>query len=330
MSDFELYSGSEYFDLSIKTDVSIDYNKIKNIFFFNRKFLWQKGAIKNIKHEGTIVLELNPRIISNWWLLLVRKLTGKQTVLWGHAWPRKGHASKTDFLRNMMRKLASQIIVYTNQQKNELKKKMPNKHIVAAPNALFYSSQMISENHNNPNNILYVGRLVKDKKPFFLVKAFERALADIPTDTQLKIVGDGVEKIAIANFIEEKGLSKRVKLLGHINDFSELKKLYKNSICSVSPGYVGLSITQSFGFGVPMIISKDENHSPEIEAAVDGVNSVFFKTDDLVSFRESLLRIFDNKKDWVNKRASICDRCKQNYSVEAMVSVFCTLAHKDG
>lgn len=329
-SKFELYAGSSYFNESIKTDKSIEHYTIKNKYLLGRKLLWQKGISKLIKKNEILVLELNPRIISNWWLLVRRKFTGKETVLWGHAWPRKGPKSATDIVRNMMRKLSSSIIVYTNQQQMELKNKMPNKHIVAAPNALFSKAQMSFDINNDPSDILYVGRLVKEKKPLFLAKAFAKTLDNLPAEVNLNIVGDGEEKETIIKYIKNNSLSNRIKLLGHINDYSKLQKLYKHSICSVSPGYVGLSITQSFGFGVPMLISKNENHSPEIEAAVEGLNSVFFDTDDILSFRESLIEMFNNNIEWINKRAAICEYCKQNYSIEAMANVFCKLVSNDG
>lgn len=49
----------------------------------------------------------------------------------------------------------------------------------------------------------------------------------------------------------------------------DIYDVYANALVSVSPGYVGLSLTQSLSFGVPMLIAIDEAHVPEIDAALD-------------------------------------------------------------
>ena len=323
---FELYAGNESFERSIKTQSKI-HKKLKNHFLFNRKLLFQTKIWHLLFKDDVIVLELNPRILSNWIFLIIRKITSKPTVLWGHAWPRNGKNSKSDILRHFMRKLGDEIIVYTHRQKKELQEKMPDKNIVAAPNALLKSESMVTEPNASAKNLVYVGRLVAAKKVYFLVKAFHHALDLIPEYAKLIIVGDGEEKENLQQYINQHNLTNRIQLLGHISDYKTLKKLYYQSLFSVSPGYGGLSITQSFGFGVPMLISKNENHSPEIEAVRQGENSLFFKTGDMDDFAQKLQSIYRSKEEWLKKREKIVDFCKKNYSVEAMAQVFVNLVN---
>ncbi len=321
---FELYAGNESFEKSIKTKSDI-HKELKNHFLLNRKFLFQTKIWHLLFNNDLIVLELNPRILSNWIFLIIRKITSKQTVLWGHAWPRNGKDSKSDNLRNFMRKLGSKMIVYTHQQQQELKEKMPDKVILAAPNALFKSSNMVYKSDISANDLIYVGRLVASKKVFFMVKAFHHALDSIPHNVKLIIVGEGEEKEKIQQYIKQNSLENRVQVLGHIHNYDTLKKLYHHSIFSVSPGYAGLSITQSFGFGVPMLISKNENHSPEIEAVRAHENALYFKTDDMDDFVQKLQTIYQSREDWMTKRKNIVTFCQKNYSVEAMAQVFINL-----
>ncbi len=158
-----------------------------------------------------------------------------------------------------------------------------------------------------------------------MVKAFHKSLDLIPEDAKLIIVGDGEEKEKIQQYTNRYHLTNRIQLLGHISDYNSLKELYHHAIFSVSPGYVGLSITQSFGFGVPMLISRNENHSPEIEAVKEHENALFFKTDDMDDFAQKLQNIYQSKEEWLKKRKKIIDFCKQNYSIEAMAQVFINL-----
>ncbi|EAQ39694.1 glycosyl transferase group 1 [Dokdonia sp. MED134] len=320
-TNFSLYGGAHYFEPSVQTDNSILHKKLENKFLLGNRFLWQRGVRHLALEQGIVVLEMNPRILSNWWLLYKRKSKGLKTVLWGHAWPRKGKNSPTDRLRHKMRKLASTIVVYTKKQQEELQEKMPATHILAAPNALM-SSEVMNVAAGKHDHLIYIGRLTPEKKPLFLVQAFKACLPDLPPETKLLIVGAGEEQSKIATFIKKHHLENRVVLYGHISDTKELERLYASSLFSVSPGYVGLSITQSFGFGVPMLISRDEPHSPEIEAAIEGDNVVFYETDDVVRFRESVKKIFSNREKWIEKRDAISTYCRERYTVEAMARVF--------
>lgn len=329
--NFELYRGSRYFEPSVKTDASIPAIDIKNHFLFGRRALFQTGIWHLLFKDVVLVLEMNPRIISNWLFLIVRKIAGKKTILWGHAWPRGGIYSKSDGVRHMMRNLVSGIIVYTKQQAEELTLKMPCKDIQAAPNALLSAAQMRATiPKTSPVNLIYVGRLSETKKPLFLAKAFAASLDVIPKHVQLIFVGSGDQKGLLRDFVLDNELEDRILLKGHIADYESLRDLYTNSIFSVSPGYVGLSLTQSLGFGVPMLISKDEPHAPEIEAVRVGENALFYKSDEVESFRESLKNIYNNAARWVFLRPSIATHCQNNYTVEAMAQVFIDLTDKNG
>lgn len=327
-NNFSLFSGMFYFENSITTDKSIEFLKpVKNHYFFNRKFLFQTGMWKETLTCDLLVLELNPRIISNWILLIFRKLSSKKTVLWGHAWPRKGRNRKSDSIRQFMRILGDEIIVYTKKQAKELQEKMPCKKIITAPNAFHYIHEM--ETSNLPieeiTNIIYVGRLTKAKKTKLLVEAFTTSISILPSKTNLILIGDGDEKKSLQNLVIENQLEHRIKIIGSIYDRENLKKHYAKSLFSVSPGYAGLSIIQSFGFGVPMLISKNEEHAPEIEAVIANENSIYFQTDDREDLSKKMLAFFQKKEHWLKNRKEISKFCQNNYSIENMAQVFIDL-----
>lgn len=325
--EFQLFAGKNYFEESVKTDSSIKYlREINNTYLLNRKFLFQTGMWKEALSAGTLIMEMNPRILSNWLLLLFRKILRKKTILWGHAWPRNGKESRSDKVRHWMRQLGDVIVTYTKTQAEELQEKMPYKKIVCAPNSLYYRAEMQCENKPEISDIIYVGRLTKLKKPAILVEAFSKIVDELPANAKLIIVGDGEEKNHLKTLIQDLKLNGRVKLLGHVGDYEALKELYSKALFSVSPGYVGLSITQSFGFGVPMLISRDENHSPEIEAAIEDVNSLYFKTDDLQDLGDKIMDFYEKKNHWLNERENICQLCQDSYSIEAMAKTFLDLA----
>jgi glycosyltransferase involved in cell wall biosynthesis len=324
--DFKLFAGDNYFQISVKTDYSIpNLTKINNHYFFGRKITFQAGMWREVLKTDNLVLEMNPRIISNWVILLVRKLMFKPTVLWGHAWSKGGQNSSPDKLRQLMRMLASQIICYTKTQAEELQLHMPRKKISYASNAVYSRSEMVALDVPVGNNIIYVGRLIKEKKPDIAIRAFQIALPHLPQDSKLIIVGEGGEKQHLQDLIKELALEGRVELLGHIAEYEALQELYSQALVSISPGYVGLSITQSFGFGVPMIISRNEVHSPEIECVSENENAVFFETDDIKDFSKKIIDAVQNKTYWAGQRLKIIETTREKYSIENMIKPFILL-----
>jgi len=141
----------------------------------------------------------------------------------------------------------------------------------------------------------------------------------------LFLVGEGEEKDKISKLVKENNAEDLILIKGHISEYEELKKMYSQSLFSLSPGYIGLSVTQSFGFGVPMLVSKHENHSPEIEAVKPSENALFFETDNKIDFIGKIKNFFQEKEKWIKKREEIALSCKNNYSVESMGNTFINL-----
>lgn len=327
-SEFAVYAGLSYFEKTVKTDqCTPGLKQINNTFLFNRSFLIQTGMWKDVLKCKVLVMELNPRIISNWVTLLIRKLLNKKTILWGHAWSRSGTLSKSGVLRKIMRGMADSIIVYTKFQKEELVAAEPQLKVNYASNALYFKDEMkvTTQASSSINNLIYVGRLTSLKKPKFLLQAFHMALPALDEEVKLIIIGDGEKKRALTDYVIKNKLEGKVILTGHISDYNKLSNYYSKSFFSASPGYVGLSVTQSFGFGVPMLISRDENHSPEIEAVVENENAVFFETNEIESLKIKLIEIYRDKELWLNKRQSICDACRDKYSIDIMAETFIKL-----
>ena len=109
-----------------------------------------------------------------------------------------------------------------------------------------------------------------------------------------------------------------IEFKGHISDHDSLRALYGSAIASVSPGYVGLSLTQSLSFGVPMIISRNEPHAPEIEAAFEDVNCLYFETDNIDDLVDKIVDVYNKKHVWWERGESIKSLCQTTYSVERM------------
>ena len=319
-SRLEIYAGDHAHDAAIRLirPGQLEFTQLKN-GFLPGEILIQRVPLRRYIRCRTLLLDLNPRIPHVWILLLVRMMLRRRTILWGHAWPRSGPASTTDRVRHMMRRMADSLITYTTTQASELRVRHTNKQIVSAPNALYRESEFAFDDETMRDTILYVGRLHKDKKPDLLVRAFGSSQAEC-SDLRLIIVGDGDFSNEVQALVDSSPAGGSIQLLGFISDYQMLRRLYSRAIATVSPGYVGLSITQSLSFGVPMIISRDEDHSPELEAAEEGVNCVFFETDSVTDLSAKMLDMAADRESWRERGQSIKARCASKYSVEQMVA----------
>jgi glycosyltransferase involved in cell wall biosynthesis len=323
---FRLVCGRTYFTTGIS--MCKGYNEwqdfVDNRFLWFRNLLWQRGAVRHAGTSDIVVLELNPRILTNWLILINRRLIGAPTLLWGHIWARKGRSAITNGIRLAMMSLASGIISYTRTQAEELKPFLKGKSISVAPNSLVSRSQCRPRSHGlgSAMNIVYSGRLIPEKKPALLVEGFLLAARALPLGVSLIVIGDGPEAASLRTRAIGSIHSSRIKFFGHIYDEKTLEEVYGGCFCSVSPGYVGLNVVQSFAYGIPMVIGDQERHSPEIEVCQDQFNSIRFRSNDPESLASALRSMWEHRAEWFEKRFDIAGYIEQNYSAECMAEGF--------
>lgn len=248
-------------------------------------------------------------------------------MLWGHLWGQHGPQWLARQIRLLMLELSDGMITYSRRQAAEFATVMPEHPVWAASNSCVTRAMCTPATSGDPACVCYVGRLIKSKKPELLLEAFARAINRLPREAKLLLVGDGAEWSVLRRRVKELGLAGRVEMPGHIGSETELTKIYERSIVSVSPGYVGLSAIQCMAFGVPMLVSRDEPHSPEIEACIEGRTSLFFKTDDADALADKLVEFYSAASPWSLRRAAISRFVAENYTFDGMVETFAAAIH---
>lgn len=119
--------------------------------------------------------------------------------------------------------------------------------------------------------ILYVGRLVRHKGVFTLVKAMSQSSSDGPP---LYIVGDGESRGELQALITDLNLQNRVKLLGP-RWGSEVQSLIRTSRFVVIPSEwydnLPLILCQAYAMAKPVIASAINGIPEYVENGVDGL-----------------------------------------------------------
>ncbi|MBO0842693.1 MAG: glycosyltransferase [Nocardioides sp.] len=313
--EVELVASEAHLDETVRTGIDRAQYTRAGITRLGEAGFVQWGSWGHALVADTTILDLNPRSVTAWGLLLARRTLGRRTLVWGHLHPRAGAESMTARLRRGMRNLADGVITYTHTQAREAAEETPDQPVWVAPNALYRRDLLApGSDQGERDTILYVGRLERAKKVHLLVPAFAEHARDV-LGTRLVVVGSGSLAGEISAQARSLGVADRVELLGQITDAERLGSLYRRAFCSVSPGFAGLGLTQSLGFGVPQVISADEPHSPEIELA-EGEAVEWFDTDSVDSLAKALTLMSERRQ--ALPLTQVQERVRREYSAEAM------------
>lgn len=235
-----------------------------------------------------IVVEFTLGILSNWLLFLLRSILKYKLILWSHGYDRKKgfHPERyfADKLRLWWMNKADAVILYGQEGKKGIIPYLKNpEKIFVAQNTL--DTRRLIEVRNQLErigkdnvkkqigfkekyNLIYIGRLLKEKEPDRLISVFRIVSAQL-NSIELHIVGDG----PLLNQLKSISKGLKVKFLGSITDDNESGKLLFASDLMVMPGYLGLSVVHSFCFDTPVLSQqtgdKGPFHSPEIEYVIN-------------------------------------------------------------
>jgi glycosyltransferase involved in cell wall biosynthesis len=310
-----LICSSAQLDKTVKTGIRRqEYTKVGMVRIFGRAYI-QLGSWLDALRADSLVLDLNPRGVNIWIFLLIRRLSKKRTIVWGHLYPRSGAGVWTANVRRFMRKLSNGTIVYTPTEKQSAVKEIPGSPVWVAPNSLYRENQLLQAVESGERNqILYVGRFTDAKKVTNLVEAFaESGLAK--SGAILNLIGSGPLEQNLIRMVKKFGLDSSVVFSGWVESFDVLKSYYSRAFVSVSPGFAGLGLTQSLGFGVPQVISTNEPHSPEIELADTG-GVIWSESSDYRALSLALVEAWN--KAAIVPRHDLIEAVVDRYTAEAM------------
>lgn len=123
-------------------------------------------------------------------------------------------------------------------------------------------------------DILYVGRLVKDKRVDILLKAFVHVLAARP-NTRLVIVGDGVERRNLESLTAMLGIADQVTFTGRVSLDEDIYRFMKRArvfaSASSREGF-GIVTIEAIACGTPVVVADSEANAAKdlIEHGVTG------------------------------------------------------------
>lgn len=174
-------------------------------------------------------------------------------------------------------------------------------------------------------NLLFVGRFVDKKAPFYLILAFERIHKENP-DARLIMVGDGPLFNACSNLISYYKLDEKVQLLGKlphsdvIGQFKEASVFIQHSVKALDGDKEGLpvAILEAGAAGLPVVATY---HAGISDTVVDNKTGFLVEEHDVDAFAARMKTLLQSqslrKKVGANAKRRICD----NFSMEQHIQV---------
>lgn len=262
--EIAFYAGESHLDSTVKTGMPPEIvRRVKNVGVAGNRILVQYGHLREAFTAEVCVIDLNPRSLTAWGIAVARRAAKRRTLAWGHLHPRAGASSKSAPVRLLLRRITDGTILYGYDSVVPARNELPGKPVWVAPNSLYRAADIKAESGNR-KRVLYVGRLESAKNVQILVESF--ALSELwKRGFTLDIVGFGSLDSELREQAEKFNIPQHVNFHGRVHEAASLSRLYSEAVFSVSPGYIGLTLTQSLGFGVPMLYAANASHSPEIE-----------------------------------------------------------------
>ena len=204
------------------------------------------------------------------------------------------------FIYKSIMKLSSKIIVNSNEMKMEFKKKLNlNSTLIYNPldkkKIIYKSKEKIKLNffkNKKCLKIINIGRFTKQKDQITLLKAL--SLIKKKFKFKLILLGQGLEKNKLKNYIVSNNLKNKVKILNYReNPYPILKKSDLFILTSIYEGLPNV-LLEAITLNKP-IISSDCPTGPK-EILQNGKAGTLFKTGDHFDLYKKIINFKKNKK----------------------------------
>jgi glycosyltransferase involved in cell wall biosynthesis len=292
--------------------------------FFFKKFSWRKGLVSLAfkKEYNHFIVTWEPLNLSLWIFLISCFILNKKVYSWQHGIQRKSISKKYLILEKLGANLQKGIFLYGDfARQNMIKLGFSKDKLHLIYNSLDYNQSKkyrevkfntsIYKDYFNSDLpvLLFIGRLTKVKKIHYILEAQKRLKKEKRGEFNLIIIGDGVERDNINEFINKNNLNNSVWMHGELYDEKSIAEFLSLADLCVSPGNVGLTAMHALSYGLPVITNNNfETQMPEFEAIEEGITGSFFEEDNIESLTK-VVSLWLKSNSTKEKREQIKKEC---------------------
>ena len=231
-------------------------------------FNFQKKLISTISKESpsAIIAMFDITWPVSFFLLFRNK---EKMIWWGLD---EGRSKISLYIKLLIAKLNRPVIFYHSSIMNKFINLGLKKDICFVANNTFHIENRVKAFKYSKKHLLFVGTVRKRKKLDICIDAFNKVNNSLEDKMNFIIIGEGQEKAILEEKIRISKNSSFIHFVGQINEPEQLKKYYKHAIASISYGQAGLSVLQSFAYGVPYITKVDTISGGEANNIINNYN----------------------------------------------------------
>ena len=288
-------------------------------------FLWQSGLFtKKLYLYSTIILEGNPRIVSNYIIIILSKILKFKIIWWGQLWSGGTNHINYHIKLNIL-KYCNAVLFYNTHEKFKFLFKsnddIQSFHLNNGINAKKIKDYRISYSLDRKYDFLFCGRFTYKSCISLLLQAV--AL----TEFKFAFIGNNPSSnhIDVSRLIIELNIENQVDLFNFTTDESILSQIFNNSKIFVYPGQVGLSMLHAMSYGLPVIVhNKPSKQMPEYHCFNQKNSGFRFEYNNLESLVRTLSKSIksSNLHSISNHNLNIIEK---NYSYESMAVNFSSM-----
>ena len=173
-------------------------------------------------------------------------------------------------------------------------------------------------------DVIFVGRLIKEKNVDVLLKAVSFLRVDIP-DIKCCIVGNGPEKAALLKLAKQLAICENVEFAG-FQEYEELIRKFKASKVLVLPSSregFGMVVIEAFACGVPVVTVREKYNAAQglVDDGVDGF-VVELDADEIRVCIEKIIKVSIDYKLIVERAISKAKKYDWNEIVENILYAY--------
>ncbi len=265
--------------------------------------------VKLWKDYDVLVVDGNLRHVTQALLATVFKLFGKKIVVWSNVYSADGNPI-LQYIRRSWWLIFDNFLMYTEKDVEILRsRKFQHKNLVAINNGLNqdeideirkkWNPSLLDEikkkySITTDDIIISSGRVNKANNHLLALNALKIVRKTIP-DVLWVIIGYGTEIEFLKIAIKENKLEKNILFLGEIYNENEKAPWFLLSKILIHPGYMGLTIFNSFGYSLPVIIHDNvKNHSPEVFLFEENKTGFLFKENEEEDLAQKIIFALEN------------------------------------
>ena len=296
--------------VSRKLDPSISFIHLKNLTLPRVGIFWQRPlkVLSSLRRADVLLMNSNPRTLSNFLALWVARSKGARVVFWNHG-RTGGSPGWRSWLRYRWERMADRNLLYYDTETPFAESMgLPRDRLFAAGNTIDTEAiteakahwtpeclQLFRKNESLENRqlVIFMGRDTPKANLPLLVQAFKEAHLQRPS---LLLVVIGVEPTECARYFDQtSGLKAHVRCPGPLYKEEELAPWFLSSSLFCYPGSVGLSLVHAFAYGLPALIHDQMDlHMPEAGLMEPGRTGLTFMPDSVQGAVLGICELIDN------------------------------------